>query len=253
VNSEHIQVDAVKSYVLGTLSDDEASAFEERYFMDPAFFNEIRRMEIDLICKFLEGEFTQAEEEQFNRRCLEAPRLKKLVDKVREQRREANIAPPRSLAWAIPVAAATLACLLVIGFMVRRKEIAPPVQKSSVETRLGGISLFLQPGVTMGAGSETRKLVLPSVAQPVSLVAELPGQTIPADYVAQVLSIGRDGSRNKVFGSGPIRSVPRTGGQQVTVKLSSVDLPPGDYIMELKPAGGKVSEIYVFRVTAAGE
>jgi hypothetical protein len=47
--------------------------------------------------------------------------------------------------------------------------------------------------------------------------------------------------------------VARTGGQQVTVKLSSTDLPPGDYIMELQSAGGRVSETYVFRVTTADE
>lgn len=251
MNSDHIQVDAVKSYLLGTLPDDQAWAFEERYFMDPAVFNEIRRMEIDLICEFLDEELTEAEQEQFKRRCLQVPRLKKLVDDVRE-RREANIPQPRSKAWIISVVAA-LVCISIIVFVARRKETAPHVQKASVETHLEGVSLFLEPGVTMGAGSETRKLVLPSQVQPVSLVAELPGQTVSADYVAQVFSIGRDGSRNNVFRSGQIRSVPRSGGQQVTVKLSSVDLPPSDYIMELQPAWGKVSETYVFRVTAADE
>lgn len=252
MNSDHIQVEAVRSYVLGTLSDDEASAFEERYFTDPAFLNEIRRMEIDLICEFLDGKLTEEEQHQFNRRCLQVPRLKTLVGKVRE-RRQVNIPPPRSMAWTIPVVAATLVCIFVIGFVVRRKETAPPVQKASVETRLEGVSLFLQPGVTMGAGSETKKLLLPSQVQPVSLVAELPGQTVSGDYVAQVLSIGRDGGRNNVFTSGPIRSVPRTGGQQVTVKLSSANLPSGDYLMEVQPVGGAVSETYVFRVTAADE
>jgi anti-sigma factor RsiW len=242
----------VKSYLLGTLPDDEASAFEERYFVDPAFFNEIRRMEIDLICEFLDEELTEAEQEQFKRRCLQVPRLKKLVEDVRE-RREANIPPPRSRAWIISVVAALVCISVVVAFVIRRKDMVPPVQKASVETRFQSVSLFLEPGVTMGAGSETRKLVLPSPVQPVSLVAELPGHTVSGDYVAQVFSIGRDGSRNSVFRSGQIRSVPRTGGQQVTVKLSSTDLPPGDYIMELRPAGGKVSETYVFRVTAADQ
>ena len=251
MNSDHIQVDAVKSYLLGTLPDDEASAFEERYFIDPAFFNEIRRMEIDLICEFLDGELTEAEREQFKRRCLQLPRLKKLVDDVRE-RREANIPTLRSTTWIVSVVAA-LVCVSVIVFVARRKEMAPPVQKASAETHLEGVTLFLQPGVTMGAGSETRKLVSPSQVQPVSLVAELPGQTVSADYVAQVFNIRGDGSRNNVFRSGQVRSVPRTGGQQVTVKLSSTDLPPGDYIMELQPEGGKVSETYVFRVTAADQ
>jgi hypothetical protein len=251
VNSEHIQADAVKSYLLGTLPDDQASAVEERYFTNPAFFDEIRSMEIALICEFLDEELTEEEREHFKRRYLQIPRLKKLVDEVRG-RREENIPRRRPIALIASVAA-TLVCISVIGFVVLRKGLAPPVQKASVEVPLPGVTLFLEPGVTMGAGSETKKLVLPSQAQPVSLIAELPGQTVSTDYVARIFRIGPDGGRNNVFSSGQIRSVPRTGGQQVTVKLSSTDLPPTDYVMELQPAGGKVSETYVFRVTAADQ
>jgi len=247
VNPEHIQTDVVKSYLLGTLPDEQVSAIEERYFTDPTFLKEIRRIEIDLVSKFLDEELTEEEQGQFERRCLQVPKLKKLVDDVRERR--VAVVQPRVTPWIVSVAAAWV-CLAVVGFIVLRKGLAPPVQKEALETPRQGISLFLEPGVTMGAGSETRKLVLPSPVQPVSLVAELPGQTVSADYFAQVFSVGGDGSRNNIFRSGQIRSVPRTGGQQVTVKLSSKDLPPGDYIMELQPAGGKVSETYVFRVTA---
>jgi hypothetical protein len=250
VNSKHIQADTVKSYLLGTLPDDQASAVEERYFTDPAFFNEIRRMEIDLICEFLDDELTDEEQEQFKRRYLQIPRLKKLVEEVRKQR--GAIPPPRSMTW-IASAVAAVVCILVIGFVVLQKKMEPPVQKTSVETSRQDVTLFLEPGVTMGAGSETKKLVLPTQVQPVSLIAELPGQIVSANYIARLFSIGRDGGRNNVFTSGQIQSMPRIGGQQVTVKLSSIDLPPGDYIMELQSAGGKVSETYVFRVTATGK
>ncbi len=250
MNSEHVQADAVKSYLLGTLPNDEASTIEERYFTDLAFFKAIRSMEIDLICQFLDEELTEEEQEQFKRRYLRVPRLKKLVNEVREQR-GAKL-QPRLMPWIVSVAAA-LVCLAVVGFVVLRRGLAPPVQKTSVETAGQGVILFLEPGVTMGAGSETRKLVLPSQVQPVSLIAELPGKSVSADYVARVLSIGRDGGRNNVFTSGQIRSVARSGGQQVTVQLSSADLPPGDYVMELQTAGGEVSETYVFRVTAGDQ
>lgn len=250
MNSEHIQVDAVKDFLLGTLPDDQASAIEERYFSDPAFFNEIRRVEIDLICEFLDKELTKEEQEQFRQRYLRVPRLKRLVDEVREQR-EKNIPPAQSMALRASVMTAALVCIAVIGFVILRKELAPPVQKASVETRLPGVTLFLEPGVTMGMGSETRKLVLPLQTQRIALIAELPGQTVSTDYVARVFSIGRDGTRQNVFSSSLIRSVSRTGGQQVTVALSSTDLLPGDYIMELQRTGGNVSEVYVFRVTAA--
>jgi hypothetical protein len=238
----------VKSYLLGTLPDDQASVIEERYFRDAAFFNEIRSMEIDLICEFLHEELTEDEREQFKRRYMQIPGLKRLVDEVRE-RREETIPGPRPMAFIASVIA-TLVCISVIGFVVLRRGLAPPVQKASVEAPLRGVTLFVEPGVTKGAGSETKKLVLPSEAQPTFLIAELPGQTVSTDYVARIYRIGPDGGRTNVVSSGQIRSVPRTGGQQVTVKLSSRDLRPGDYIMELQSADGKVSETYVFRVTA---
>lgn len=250
MNSEHIQADAVKSYLLGTLPEDQASAIEERYFTDPAFLNKMRRMEIDLICEFLDKELAEEEEEQFKRRYLHVPRLKKLVEGVRERR--GTVPQRRSMTWIVSVAASVV-CIAAIGFVVLRNGLAPHVQKASVETPSQGVTLFLEPGVTMGAGSETKKLVLPSQAQPVFLIAELPGQTASADYVARVFSIGADGGRNNAFTSGQIRSEPRTGGQQVTVKLSSTNLPPRDYIMELQEVWGKVRETYVFRVTGADE
>jgi len=248
VNSEHIQADVVKNYLLGTLSENEASAVEERYFTNPAFLNEIRSMEIDLICEFLDKELTTEQQEQFSRRYLRVPKLKKLVDDVRE-RRERDIPRFHPMALRVSVAA-TLVCIAVIGFVIIRKGLAPPVQKASVETHLPSVTLFLEPGVTMGSGSETKKLTLPPQGQPIALIAELPGQTVSAEYVARVFSIGLDGSRQNVFSSDQIRSVPRTGGQQVTVTLSSTDLPPGDYMMDLQSAGGKITETYVFRVTA---
>lgn len=250
MNSEHIQADVVKSYLLGTLPDDQASAVEERYFTDPAFFNEMRSMEIDLICQFLDQELTEKEQEQFEHRCLQVPKLKKLVDEVRERR--GAIPQPRLMPRIVSVAAA-LICIAVIGFVVLRKGLAPPAQKASVETPSQGISLFLEPRVTMGADSEAKKLVLTSQLQPVSVVAELPGQTVSADYVARVFRIGNDGGRNNVFTSGQIRSMARTGGQQVTVKLLSADLPAGDYLMELQQVQGTVSETYVFRVAESDE
>lgn len=88
MNSEHIQADAVKSYLLGTLPDDRASVIEERYFTDAAFFNEIRRIEIDLICEFLDEELTEDEREQFNRRYMQIPASKGWLTKfVRGVRR----------------------------------------------------------------------------------------------------------------------------------------------------------------------
>ncbi|HLJ89539.1 MAG TPA: hypothetical protein VKZ53_22205 [Candidatus Angelobacter sp.] len=86
MKSVHIQAGVIKSYLLGVLPQEEASVIEERYFAEPEFFDRIRAIEMDLICEFLDGTLTADERDHFNRRCLQSPRLTKLVHEVQVRR-----------------------------------------------------------------------------------------------------------------------------------------------------------------------
>lgn len=251
MNFTHIQADTVKRYLLGSLPDDEATAVEELYFTNRAVFKQIGGVEMELICDYLDGNLAPGERIQFENRYLRTPRLRKLVEDVRARRTipVANPARPRLMPIAL---AAALAGLIVIGVVVFRAR-PRPVQQSSLEPRPAAINLFLEPGVSKGPGSQTRQFVIPPSLQPVSLTADLPGQSSPADYVARLLRIDPDGAQQNVFTSNPIRSTPNQGGQQITVTLPSSSFSPADYILELELRGGSVRETYVFRATAASK
>jgi len=250
VNSEHIETVALKQYLLGTLRDEDAGAIEDRYFTDSLFFKRIRETEIKLICDYLDGLLNEGEQRQFEGHYLQVPLLKKLVDDVR-QRRGALPRAGRLRARPLVLAgAAGLAVVLCFAVLFNRGGTLPEVPtKPQVTTAIAGISLTLAPGITKGTGLKNAELILPESPQPISLIAELPGQTASANYTAKVLNV--DNEQKSVWSASGIRSTPKSGGQQATVVFSSSVLVPGDYILELAMEGGPVRATYLFRVNAA--
>lgn len=250
MNSEHIQTDTVKQYLLGTLPDHEAAAVEESYFANPLLFRQIREAEIELICAYLDGTLKPEAKTQFENQVQKVAALRELVDKVRVRRAASAVAPARpgrllpALATAFVVVPAVAA---LVYFHVRQQ----PQQKAAVQPETAGIHLFLEPGVTMGAESQTKLLKIPRLVQPIFLTAELPGQKSSADYIAHLKRIDGDRSQSVVWSSAPTRSEPRKGGQQITITPDSSLFSPGDYILEMEMQGGPVRETYVFRAIAS--
>jgi len=253
VNFEHIQTVTLREYLLRTLPDKEAEAVEARYFSDGAFFKEMRAAEVQLICDYLDGRLNRTERAKFESRYLRVDVLRKRVENVRSCRAvPSREAPLRFLHVAL---AGILGCLAILGIaiMVQRhpKSPAPAVQIASVEPNPPGISMVLTPGVTKGSESLPLVLTLPDHRpQNVSLVAELPGQRSSATYKARLLNVDLDATHKAVWTATGIRSTPRTGGQQVIVKVPSASIQPGDYILELEMEGGSARETYVLRVSS---
>lgn len=240
----------MRQYLLGTLPEEQALAIEERYFKDRFFFNEIRGAEIKLICDYLDGALDAGEQAQFEIRYMLAPRLKTLVEEVRKRRAAAvRQTQTRHRMFVAALATAAVICTTLINFPVLREQTQAP-QPVAINTPPPGVTLFLEPGVTKGAGSQMNELVLPAFVQSVSLVAELPGQSSSTGYVARIFNIDRGGDLRNIFISGQIRSVSRNGGQQITVGVPSSGLAPGDYILDVRMQNGPVQEKYVFRVKA---
>lgn len=248
MNSEHIETMTVKRYLLGTLPDTEASAIEERYFTNPLFFSQLRGAEIDLISTYLDGKLSPEEHARFEDRYLSAPALQAMVERVRAQRAGTVPAAPgrRRLAVASAIA------VIVIAVLLLRQERHPP-QSAALHPPAAGITLFLEPGVTMGPASQSKLLKVPGSVAPVSLVLELPGETSSADYVARLRNVDADRTQPALWTSTPTRSVPRQGGQQITVTLDSSIFAPGDYILELETQGGTVRETYMFKTIASSQ
>src|SRR2546422_9347597 len=60
-------------YPLGELSEQDATAFEERFFRDDAVFEELRAAEADLIDSYVRGKLSGATLKQFETHFLKSP------------------------------------------------------------------------------------------------------------------------------------------------------------------------------------
>ena len=70
-------------YLQGTLSDEERSRLEERYFSDDAEFEEIEIAEEELIDRYVRGELSEVERNQFETTLAASPRLTERVEFAR--------------------------------------------------------------------------------------------------------------------------------------------------------------------------
>lgn len=248
MNFPHINTRAVRDYLLGTLSDEEALAIEERYFVNPRSFQEIREEELRLICDYLDGALPPNDLKRFEGRYLKVNQLRQLVEEVRTRRSTPAAPAPRWLVGAALVA--VLGCIVLFALVLVRHETRTVQQASSGAQPV--IHLFLQPILKKGPESRTTEFALPPSGQPIMLTADVPGELNSIDYIPQISNVDRPRDRAIVWTGQPVRSLPVKGGQQVNVMVPSSSYlePGGDYILELKLPDGQVRETYLFRVTA---
>lgn len=117
MKTEHIVSEPVRSYLLGQLADHEATALEEKYFMDRSFFLRVRAVEQGLIEDYLENRLPRSEREQFESRYLKVPALQQRLEEVRAQWARSLPASKPATGWAWRIAFA--ACLIcVVGAVV---------------------------------------------------------------------------------------------------------------------------------------
>ena len=73
----------VKSYILGTLSAEEKSRFEEKYFLDDELFEEIEIVEDDLVDAYIRRELSSNDLKRFEEIVIASPRLTERVEFAR--------------------------------------------------------------------------------------------------------------------------------------------------------------------------
>jgi hypothetical protein len=250
VNSEHIQNGTLRNYLLRTLSKQDAEALEERYFTDSEFFKQLRTVEMDLICDYLDGQLNDQERMQFEVHYLRVPMLHELVAKVSARRAAVRNAPRRRMFRLVLVGGLACVCVFSITTLLLKNGKRPTAatESASIAKPLG-ITLLLRAGTSKGGGSVGQEFELPALQQEMSLIAELPGQMSATYYRAQVLNLDLDGNRKLIWSASGLLSKPgASGGQQIKMELSSSLLPAGDYILELTMDGGNFRETYVFRI-----
>jgi hypothetical protein len=243
----------MRSYLLGKLSDDQASTLEEEYFTNRDYLLKIQAEEKTLIADYLDGKLPPADKHYFESRYLQVPLLQRKVEEVRRQRSAPKPAtqPSAGISWRVALAFASIV-LLGFGISIYRsywskppKLIAlhQPPQAHSV------IAIRISPGSVKGLSSKPAQFELPSSGSTINLILELPGQSSPIRYQVRISIVASNGRWVPVWDSPePLVSSESGKGQVLTLQLGSSLLRPGDYVAEARTPDGKVRETYVYRI-----
>lgn len=241
-------IEPVKAYLLGILSDSEATRLEARYFQDSSFLNLVEKREEELILEYLDGRLTSREKELFEKRYCTVPLLKQKLSVV-QIRRRAEQAHRRTRMWqAAGIAVACSVAMVALWLYSGREPDKPNLiarQAPAPETIV--VSLHLSPGVQRSAGT------FPAVTLPeratLSLVLELPGLRTATSFSVRILRVASADAPALVWTSPTsLMSHASATGQNLNVRLEASLLSPDDYVAELLMADGAIAERYLFRV-----
>lgn len=275
---DHISSEAMRAYLLGQLSDDEATALEEAYFVNRPFLLKLQSEETALIADYLEGSLKSGEKRSFEKLYLQVPDLQRKVEEARRQRNTLAQAARPSIwpRWRLGFAAA-LGVVLGIGiwmYNVHQKgrvqisshvepptPVMPPQSEKQTPSR-AAMAVYLVPGVTQGTGSQVREFKQQLNTDDLYLILELPGQTSAVEAKIEIWSVDSNERLKLAWNSqNPVPSVssslanelPKTERQPSVHQVLRLSFPgsffqPGDYEVKAWPAHHKPHETYLFRV-----
>ncbi|MDX1984863.1 MAG: hypothetical protein SFV51_31615 [Bryobacteraceae bacterium] len=245
----------MKAYLLGDLPADQASALEERYFLDRTFFLEVVKWEDALIADYLAGRMPAADQVKFERRYFQNPTLERRVADARSRLGAHPAAGKRRSWWtASPlVAAATMAIIVVGAVLLLRSSRQPETPTVPVAIYQPPVRLTLTPGMEKGPGAPPADLQLPLPPAGAELVVELPGLVSAARFDATLFRFDSQGGRNAVWSSpaGLSSVAGPEGRQQLTLQPPPGVLAAGDYMIHVDSAAAGITETYLFRVLAS--
>jgi hypothetical protein len=247
-------------YLLGDLEDGEASAVEQQYFSDRAYFQHLETVEAALIRTYLANTLGPHEKTLFEQKYLNVPELRKKVMLVK---RFQELEPDRSSrSWFWPgvvvwrpaigygLAVALLAAAVSTGWLFTRsqgleREIARlraappqrPVQDTSIAQQgsSGGVfSIVLLPGLLRGQGQKPHVLTA-AAAQEIRLQLDLPGLRSDSPLAVALYRAGAE-DRRLIWSSAGLHPAPTPQGRTVLISFSADALGPGDYVVYVKPS-----------------
>jgi len=250
--SDHISNEPMRAYLLGQLPDDQATAFEEEYFVNRAFFLKVQSEETALIADYLDGSLLPAEKQCFESRYLQIPELQRKVEQVRRQRMAVQTAAQPSI-WAGGRLAFVAASILLLGlgiWVYRSRLTAQPELVAGVQPGPhSAVTIHISPGSTKGLDSKQVQFEPPARGSTISLILELPGQSSPVRCLVRISIVNPDGRWSPIWNSPePVVSTAAGERQALTLPLSSSLFQPGDYVVQAWTSDDGLPETYVYRV-----
>lgn len=272
---EHISIESMRAYLLGQLSDEEAAALEEEYFVNRAVFLKAQSAETELIAEYLDGSLPPSEKQCFEGRYLKVPELQRKIEEVKRllETRHQAVQPRIRFSWPLAFATA-LVLILGTGIWVYQSRLrdyphSTALGQNQANTQTQGqgheaasgsnpgkpsvigslTAIYISPGLAKGPGSKPVQFEQPAADATIHLVLELPGQLSPIRNSVRITIVKPDESREPVWDRPDVLSESVDGGQALRLQLAGSLLEPGDYVIEASTPDGAIHETYVYRVT----
>jgi len=233
----HNSIEAVKSYLLGTIGDRDAEALELKYFSDPQFLEWVKQAETELIGEYLDGVLPAAQKQQFEERYLKLPELHQRYQEVVSSRaRQAESAS--GFHWRYSFGAAFIALVVFSPWIVWKLRSHAPAAVENGPV----LTVQLTPGIVKGDAREV-EFAAPRRGR-VHFSLELAGQKSPVDCFVTLRAVDGGDAAPAVWSSPVIRSA----NQRIDFEISALILRPSDYLFRAQDAGGAALGTYFFRV-----
>lgn len=241
--------ETIKNYLLGQMSEQEASEIETRLLTDREFYDELSIVEDELIDQYLGDALSDTDRLSFEAHFVSSPERRQKVRFARALKKHVSESAPqgdestssRSLFTylfrkpAIPIAVAAMLLVIVGGRYV--------TQKYWPEATGRVLAVELIPGpLTRGEG-EVRTFSIASDVGTVQLQLSLPKNEYQT-YEAVV----RDSSLRPVITAGNLKAQTINNFAAVTLDINANLLPAGDYRVNLSgtTAGGVTESVATF-------
>lgn len=261
MTSQHNQTDnLVRAYLLGTLEGAAAAEFEQNYFVDKEFLRQVLSAETTLIRDYLTDQLTGFDKQQFERKYLRVPQLRKRVEEVRATLQGSDVkrrAPKRGFfLWLVPAMAAII-LLIVAGVVFEQRPGERPrfaKYEQKIVRPVPAIILNLSPGLMKGAEVQNAAPVAPGKDTDLQLNLERPGRTKATEsteYTVHLLQIEADDSRREVWSGRSSKFAESPGGSVLSVEIPGSLVLPGDYLVEIRSAQDVTMETYVFHLKSS--
>ncbi|MDX2043554.1 MAG: hypothetical protein SF097_20220 [Acidobacteriota bacterium] len=93
MKKDSAKFDLLKRYLLGQLAEQQMREIEQRYLADEEFFNELLRVESDLIDQYTNGQFPPEERKQFEDHFLRSAERRKRAAQAESRARASSQSP----------------------------------------------------------------------------------------------------------------------------------------------------------------
>ena len=245
--------DALRRYLLGSLSEADESRLEDAYLADPGLAARIEGVEHDLVDDYVTGALDATDRARFESYYLTTPEHRQQLEVARAVRRAEVASPIASPAtpmaalprWVLPLAAVVVMALAAL-LLMRSRTAPPPVEVAQQPSVTEPPSPApAPPVVTPAPPPAAPPIVLATVilqsgltrgGSNVPTLRPVPGTThvdlqFPADAAMTGASARVETPEGTVVFAGPIEATPAP-----HVRVPATALPAGDYLVVVVPA-----------------